>query len=219
MSTGNIVVLVSGNGSNLQALIDAATTGEGLGNGRIAAVISSQADAFALERARQADITTQVVEHKQHTDRRQYDQALKHAIDEYQPDLIVLAGFMRILTPEFVMHYMGRLLNIHPSLLPKYPGLNTHQQVLDAGDDTHGCSVHFVTETLDGGPVIAQASLPVEHDDDPEQLKQRVHKLEHLLYPIVVRWFMLGRLQMEGNQALFDGIELPPSGVMLPDSH
>ena len=133
-------------------------------------------------------------------------------IDQHQPDLVVLAGFMRILSPEFTRHYARRLLNIHPSLLPKYKGLNTHQRALDAGDLEHGCSVHFVTEELDGGPVVIQASLPVYTNDTAEQLALRVHALEHQIYPLAVRWFAEGRLRLSAQGALLDGQLLPPSG-------
>ena len=159
----NVVVLISGSGSNLQALIDSVAHD---GNpARIAAVISNRADAYGLQRAKQAGIATELLDHKQFDGREAFDAALIQAIDAHQPDLVVLAGFMRILTPGFVQHYAGRLLNIHPSLLPKYKGLHTHQRALEAGDSEHGCSVHFVTEELDGGPLVVQAVLPVMADD------------------------------------------------------
>ncbi|WP_404418871.1 phosphoribosylglycinamide formyltransferase [Marinospirillum sp.] len=208
-----VVVLISGNGSNLQALIDTCKTQEGLG-GEIAAVISDQADAYGLERAKQADIATEVLPAAGFASREEYDQALIRLIDDYQPDLLVLAGFMRILSPAFVLRFHGRLLNIHPSLLPKYRGLHTHRRALEAGDNEHGVSIHFVTEELDGGPLVIQAKVPVEVDDDETSLARRVQAKEHLLYPIVVRWFLQGRLQLQGDQPQLDGHPLPKSGVL-----
>jgi len=208
-----VVVLISGNGSNLQALIDTRLTTEGLG-GEIAAVISDQADAYGLERAKQADIATEVLPAAGHSSREDYDQALIRLLDDYQPDLIVLAGFMRILSPAFVLRYHGKLLNIHPSLLPKYRGLHTHRRALEAGDNEHGVSIHFVTEELDGGPLVIQAKVPVEVDDDETSLARRVQVKEHLLYPIVVRWFLQGRLQLQGDQPQLDGHPLPKSGIL-----
>ena len=212
-----LLVLISGNGSNLQALIDAQESEEGLG-GRIAAVISDQADAYGLERARQADIPTEVLSASDYKSREDYDQALMRLVDDYQPDLLVLAGFMRILSPAFVVRYHGKLLNIHPSLLPKYKGLHTHRRVLEAGDAEHGVSIHFVTEELDGGPLVIQARVPVEVDDDEERLARRVQAREHLLYPIVVRWFLQGRLQLEGDQPRLDHQPLPKSGVLYQET-
>ncbi|WP_416886031.1 phosphoribosylglycinamide formyltransferase [Marinospirillum sp.] len=211
--TRRVVVLISGNGSNLQALIDAQQTQEGLG-GEIVAVVSDQPDAYGLERARQAEIATQILPKGEFKSREDYDQALIRLLDEYQPDLLVLAGFMRILTPAFVLRYHGRLLNIHPSLLPKYKGLHTHQRALEAGDTEHGVSIHFVTEELDGGPLILQAKVPVEVDDDEKTLARRVQVKEHLLYPIVVRWFLQGRLQLQGDQPTLDGQPLPKTGIL-----
>ncbi|WP_218563965.1 phosphoribosylglycinamide formyltransferase [Marinospirillum perlucidum] len=208
-----VVVLISGNGSNLQALIDAQASETGLG-GQIAAVISDQPDAYGLERAQQAGIATEVLPASSYKNRQEYDQALLRLLNDYQPDLVVLAGFMRILSPDFVIRYHGKLLNIHPSLLPKYKGLHTHRRVLEAGDGEHGVSIHFVTEELDGGPLIIQARVPVEVDDDETSLARRVQVKEHLLYPIVVRWFLQGRLQLQGNQPELDGQPLPKSGVL-----
>lgn len=155
----NIVVLISGNGSNLQAIIDACKTNKI--KGTLRAVFSNKADAFGLERARKAGIATHTLIASQFDSREDYDRELMHEIDVYAPDVVVLAGFMRILSPAFVSHYAGRLLNIHPSLLPKYPGLHTHRHALENGDEEHGTSVHFVTDELDGGPVILQAKVPV----------------------------------------------------------
>jgi phosphoribosylglycinamide formyltransferase-1 len=205
-----IVVLISGNGSNLQAMIDACKTKKI--NGTLAAVFSNKADAFGLERAAEAGIPGHALSASQFADRAAFDRQLMHEIDAYAPDVVVLAGYMRILSPEFVAHYSGRLLNIHPSLLPKYPGLHTHRQALDNGDTEHGTSVHFVTDELDGGPVILQAKVPVFEGDDEDEITARVQHQEHAIYPLVVSWFMEGRLAMRGNAAWLDGKELPPQG-------
>lgn len=181
-----IVVLISGFGSNLQALIDAERRNE-LGGGQIVAVISNRADAYGLERARMAGIPTEVLNHKDFPERADFDAALMARIDAHRPDLVVLAGFMRILTPAFVHHYAGRLINIHPSLLPKYPGMNTHARAIEAGEAEHGATVHFVTEGVDEGPIILQGRVPVLPDDTPETLQQRVHAIEHQIYPEAVR--------------------------------
>ena len=211
----SIVVLISGSGSNLQALIDACSSG--FIPGKISAVISNKANAYGLVRASEAGISTQVLSHKHYSSRDSYDIAMIDAIDQHKPDLVVLAGFMRILTPAFVNHYAGRLLNIHPSLLPKYQGLNTHQRAIDAGDEEHGCSVHFVTEQLDGGPVILQAKVPVFADDDADCLAERVHEQEHRIYPLVVRWFCQNRLQQHADQASLDGTILAANGYANDD--
>lgn len=209
----NVVVLISGSGSNLQALIDSVAHD---GNpARIAAVICNRAGAYGLERAKQAGIATELLDHKQFDGREAFDAALIQAIDAHQPDLVVLAGFMRILTPGFVQHYAGRLLNIHPSLLPKHKGLHTHQRAIEAGDSEHGCSVHFVTEELDGGPLVVQAVLPVMADDTAESLAQRVHEQEHQIYPLAVRWFAEGRLRLGAQGAMLDGQPLPASGHLI----
>ncbi|MGD8266048.1 MAG: phosphoribosylglycinamide formyltransferase [Chromatiales bacterium] len=187
-----VVVMISGNGSNLQAIIDASKNDPGLYE--VVAVISNREDAYGLERADQAGISSAVIDHKAYDSRESYDHALMQIIDAFTPGLVVLAGFMRILTPEFVHHYTGRMLNIHPSLLPKYKGLNTHQRAIDAGDKVHGCSVHFVTEELDDGPVLLQAEVPVLDGDTAESLAERVHVQEHIIYPEAVRRFALGEL-------------------------
>ncbi|MCX2779912.1 phosphoribosylglycinamide formyltransferase [Microbulbifer thermotolerans] len=204
------VVLISGSGTNLQALIDTAAS-EGA-EFSVCAVISNKSDAYGLIRASDAGIATSVVNHRDFDDRGSFDRALMEEIDRHQPDLVVLAGFMRILTPEFVRHYKGRLLNIHPSLLPKYQGLHTHKRALEAGDDEHGATVHFVTEELDGGPAIVQAVVPIETGDTPERLAERVQVQEHVIYPLAVTWFAQGRLRMMGDQAELDGEILPRSG-------
>lgn len=206
----SVVVLISGSGSNLQAILD--NCASGYIAGRVTAVISNKANAYGLERARLAKVPALVLDHKNYPDRLSYDRALMTLIDEHQPDLLVLAGFMRILTAEFVAHYQGRLLNIHPSLLPKYQGLNTHQRALDAGDTVHGCSVHFVTAELDGGPVVLQAKVPVFPEDDAASVAERVHEQEHRIYPLVVRWFCQDRLQQQLDKALLDGQILSPHG-------
>lgn len=198
-----VVVLISGSGSNLQALIDAIKAGRL--PAQIVAVISNKADAYGLQRAALAGIPAEVLEHSQFADREQFDQALGGLIDRFQPDLVVLAGFMRILTPAFVTHYTGKMLNIHPSLLPLYKGIHTHKRVLEDKAREHGVSVHFVTPELDGGPVVMQAKIPVLPSDTPESLAERVQVQEHMIYPRVVKWFVEGRLMLEGNQVVLDG--------------
>lgn len=199
-----VVVLVSGHGSNLQAIFDRAPA---LGY-EVRAVISDRADAGALERARKASVAAEVLLPAGYPDRDAYDAALAALIDKHSPKLLVLAGFMRILGPAFVRRYAGRMLNVHPSLLPKYRGLHTHRRVLEAGDASHGCSVHFVTEELDAGAVIAQAVVPVEKDDDETALRVRVQAREHVIYPEVIGWFAAGRLTLKGGQIMFDGVPL-----------
>ena len=206
----NIVVLISGSGSNLQAIIDACE--QKRIPGTIRAVFSNKADAFGLERAREAGIPQHALAASQFASREAFDRELMHEIDAYAPDVVVLAGYMRILSAEFVQHYQGKLLNIHPSLLPKYPGLNTHRQALDNGDTEHGTSVHFVTEELDGGPVILQAKVPVFDGDNEEEITSRVQAQEHAIYPLVVGWFLSGRLKMQDNHAWLDDVKLPPEG-------
>ncbi|MGB2078381.1 MAG: phosphoribosylglycinamide formyltransferase [Vibrio sp.] len=205
-----ILVLISGSGSNLQSLIDASEAGRL--EGEICAVISNKADAYGLERAKNHGIATHFVDSKGYASREEFDAALIQVMDSYQADLIILAGFMRILTPAFVQHYQGKMLNIHPSLLPKYTGLHTHQRAIDAGDSEHGTSVHFVTEELDGGPVILQARVPVFGDDDADTLAARVLTQEHQIYPLVAQWFVTGRLVMKDGAAVLDGKVLPTQG-------
>ncbi|CCQ12299.1 Phosphoribosylglycinamide formyltransferase [Pseudoalteromonas luteoviolacea B = ATCC 29581] len=209
-----IVVLISGSGSNLQAIIDACQNGQI--NGSIAAVISNKADAYGLTRATQANIPTQVLSHKEFASREDYDGALSQLIDKFCPDLVVLAGFMRILTPSLVQKFKGKMLNIHPSLLPKYQGLNTHQRAIDANDSEHGVSVHFVTEELDGGPVVLQAKVPVDATDTAQTLAQKVHEQEHIIYPLVVKWFSERRLTMEAEHAVLDNQVIPAQGAQNP---
>ena len=206
-----VVVLISGSGSNLQALIDQSL--QGALDIDIKAVISNKASAYGLERASKANIPTHTLDHKQFESREAFDAALTEVIDQYQPKLVVLAGFMRILTEQFTRHFEGRMLNIHPSLLPKYKGLNTHQRVLEAGDQEHGVSVHFVTSELDDGAVVLQAATNVEIDDNVDTLAQKVHTLEHIIYPLSVKWFSTGRLRLENGVANLDGQALPNTGM------
>ena len=205
-----LVILVSGSGSNLQSFIDASKASTL--NADIAAVVCNRPGAFGLERANNAGIATELVDHTEYDSRETFDAELIKRIDHYQPDLIILAGFMRILTPGFVNHYLGRLLNIHPSLLPKYPGLNTHQRAIDAGDSEAGATVHFVTEELDGGPPIIQASVAIKEGDNSDDLAKRILAEEHQIYPLAAQWFAEGRLTLEGNKAYLDGEQLPDSG-------
>ncbi|MCG6940404.1 MAG: phosphoribosylglycinamide formyltransferase [Thiohalocapsa sp.] len=190
-----VAVLISGSGSNLQALIDAQQAGELAADIRV--VVSNRADAYGLTRARQAGIETQVLSHRGFPNRADYDAALADLLGDFDPGLVVLAGFMRILTPEFVAGFHGRMFNIHPSLLPKHPGLHTHQRALEAGDTEHGATVHFVTEELDGGPAVIQARVPVLPGDDADRLAARVLAQEHRIYPLAVRWFASGRLRLD----------------------
>lgn len=201
ISQFRIIVLISGNGSNLQAIIDAIVAKKL--SAHISAVISNRADAFGLERAKKANIPTHVLINKDFKNNDEYDRALQQCIDQYQPQLIVLAGFMRILGKDFVKHYYGKIINIHPSLLPKYTGLNTHQRVLDAGEKEHGVTIHFVTEDLDSGPIIAQTKLTVEPTDTAEILKQKVHQLEHALYPKVIQQIVDGHLFLEKGKVRY----------------
>ncbi|WHP07702.1 MULTISPECIES: phosphoribosylglycinamide formyltransferase [Acinetobacter] len=197
-----IAVLVSGNGSNLQALIDA-QHGKQL-SGQIVGVLSNKADAYALRRAEDANIATAVISHKDFPNREAFDVAMHQQLLAWQVDLVILAGFMRILTPEFVSKWQGKMLNIHPSLLPFYKGMNTHQRVLNTGDRLHGCTVHFVTAELDAGQSIAQSVIQVNLQDTVESLAQRVHELEHFIYPQVAQWLCNGQLTWENGQAYFN---------------
>ncbi len=186
----NIIILISGRGSNMQALLKAKLPC------RIAAVISNKADAQGLEFAQAQGIPTAVVSHRDHPDRASFDTALAQAIDSYQPDFVVLAGFMRILTEDFVNHYKGRLVNIHPSLLPSYGGLDTHARALHDGVKIHGCTVHFVTPALDHGPIIIQAAVPVLHHDTEQTLAARVLREEHRIYPQAICWLCKGEIEL-----------------------
>ncbi|MGM0632642.1 MAG: phosphoribosylglycinamide formyltransferase [Pseudomonadota bacterium] len=206
-----VVVLISGNGSNLQAIMDASHDSAY----EVVGVVSNRPEAYGLQRAANAGVPGAVVDHRDYPDRESFEQALATTIDAWQPRLLVLAGFMRILTAGFVSRYSGCILNIHPSLLPAYRGTNTHQRVLDAGEHEHGVSVHFVTEELDGGPVICQAAVPVEAGDDRDSLARKVATREHSIYPEAVDWFARGRLVMRDNAAFLDDRRLPESGVRL----
>ncbi len=205
-----IVVLISGSGSNLQSLIDACD--KGAIAGEVVAVISNKAGVLGLTRAQDAAISTDILTARPGQAREDYDEQLRQLIDQYSPDLVVLAGFMRILSADFVTHYAGRMLNIHPSLLPKYKGLHTHQRAIDNGDHEHGVSVHFVTAELDGGPVVLQAKVPVFADDDAAELARRVQQQEHQIYPLVVSWFTSERLVMRDGHAYLDNKQLPSDG-------
>lgn len=201
------VILISGRGSNLEALLDAALPGV------CAAVISNRPEAGGLAAAARRGVATHVIDHRGFASREEFDAALAAEIERHAPDLVLLAGFMRILTDGFVEQFAGRLLNIHPSLLPAFPGIGTHARALAAGVRLHGCSVHFVTLALDGGPIIAQAAVPVRADDDEASLAQRVLVEEHLLYPRVVRWFLEGRLRLADARVQLAG-ETPVAGAL-----
>jgi phosphoribosylglycinamide formyltransferase-1 len=202
-----VVVLISGRGSNLQAIID--DGGQPDCPFELCAVVSNRPDAAGLERALQANIATRTVDHKSHASRESFDAGLARAIDTWRPGLVVLAGFMRLLTHAFVDHYDGRLINIHPSLLPAFPGLDTHQRAIASGAAEHGASVHFVTAALDGGPLIVQARVPVLDGDDADTLAARVLAREHRILPLAIRWFAEGRLSIEGagqdQRVILDG--------------
>ncbi len=209
-----LVILISGSGSNLQSFIDACRQKDSTGKlaAQIAAVISNKPDVKGLTRASEANIPNIVVDHRAFDSRDAFDANLADVIDSFAPDLVVLAGFMRILTPQFVNRFVGRLINIHPSLLPAYPGLHTHQRAIEAGDAEAGATVHFVTPELDGGPAILQARVPVLADDDANSLAQRVLAVEHKIYPIAAQWFCSGRLIMRDGRAVLDNQPLGDSG-------
>jgi len=205
----SIVILISGRGSNMEAIVRAAQ--KEAWPAKISAVISNRPDAGGLDFARSHNIPAESLDHRQFESRQAFDAALIKLIDTYQPDLVVLAGFMRILTADFVQHYEGRLLNIHPSLLPLFPGLATHEQALEAGVQEHGATVHFVTEALDHGPIVLQVSVPVVSGDTPDTLAQRVLKQEHIIYPRAVRWFIDNRISIDQNRVLVS----PPESQLL----
>jgi len=211
--THQLAVLISGSGTNLQAIMDAQKAGTL--DAEIAVVFSNRANAAGLERAAQAGIPTASLDHRDYPNREQFDQAMIEVLTPYAPDTVVLAGFMRILSAVFVRHYAGQLINIHPSLLPKYRGLNTHARALEAGDSEHGCSIHFVTEELDGGPLIAQAPIAVHANDTVDSLSKRVQQREHLLYPQVLQWRAQDRLELTDNGVVLDGKPLPAQGYAL----
>ncbi|MBV5286183.1 MAG: phosphoribosylglycinamide formyltransferase [Methyloversatilis discipulorum] len=204
----SVVILISGRGSNMRSIVEA-----GLG-ANVRAVISNRPDAGGLAYAREHGIATAVVDHTQHPDRAAFDHALAQEIDRHAPDLVVLAGFMRILTPGFVEHYAGRMINIHPSLLPAFTGLHTHRRAIEAGCRIAGVTVHFVTGELDGGPIIAQTAVPVLASDDEATLAARVLAQEHLLYPRVVRWFLEDRLTLQHGRAVLRDEATPAAGAL-----
>lgn len=204
------VILISGRGSNMDALLDARLPGECVG------VISNRPEARGLEIAAQRGLPTHAIDHKAFPSREAFDAALAELLDGLKPDLVLLAGFMRILTPAFVECFAGRLLNIHPSLLPSFPGVHTHEQALAAGVKLHGCSIHFVTAALDGGPIVAQAAVPVLPADDAASLAARVLREEHRLYPRVARWFLEGRLRLVDGRAVLVGAQAPEGALVVP---
>ena len=197
-----IVVLISGGGSNLQTIID--RIADNTINAEICAVITNKPDAYGIKRAQKSNIPTEIIDHSQYDSRESFDAELTRRIEKYQPELIVLAGFMRILSDDFVNHFYGKMINIHPSLLPKYRGLHTHKRALDAGDSEHGLSIHYVSAKLDGGPVILQKTVPVLENDTESSLAERVLAQEHIAYPQVIQWFSQGRLQLIDNQVILD---------------
>ena len=205
MKNFSFAVLLSGNGSNLKAMIKAIN--EDILEGSICCVLCNNPKAYGIERAKQANIPSKTLNHKDFSSREEFDLCMIETLKEFKPDLIVLAGFMRILSSVFVQHYLGRLINIHPSLLPRYPGLNTHKKVLTSGDKFHGITIHFVDETLDGGPICAQSSIEVQTKSETE-LKNQIHLLEHKLYPKVINWFGQGRLKLKHKKAFLDGREI-----------
>jgi len=209
-----IVILISGRGSNMEALI--AARDAGTLPVEIAAVISNRPEAEGLETAARASITTHFINHKAFAGREAFDVRLAECIDQFAPDLVVLAGFMRILSEGFVRHYEGRLINIHPSLLPSFPGLHTHQRALEEGVRIHGCTVHFVTPTLDHGPVIIQAAVPVLDSDDEASLAARVLRQEHLIYPQAVRWFVEGKLSLDNGRVRLAAEQADGAALIAP---
>ena len=210
--TKRVAVLLSGRGSNFQSLLNASL--EGSLGGEISLVVSNRPGAGGLIIAQDAGIGTALIDHQRYPTREAFDQDLAGAIDSEQPDLVVLAGFMCILTPEFVARFAGRLMNIHPSLLPLYPGLHTHQRALDNGDRYAGATVHYVTGELDGGPPILQAKVPVNSGDDADALAARVLALEHQIYPVAVNWHLCGRLRWDDSDLLKDGVPVQPTGEL-----
>ena len=207
-----LVVLVSGSGSNLQSIIDGCANSEI--NATVCAVISNNPDAGGLERAAKAGIPNLAIDHRAFDSRESFDQALSELIDSFSPDLVILAGFMRILTAGFVDHFLGRMMNIHPSLLPAYPGLNTHRRAIEAGDKKAGATVHFVTPELDGGPSIIQAQVELAAGDNEDSLAAKVLSFEHKIYPEAVKWFCLDRLLMENNRVMLDNNPVSESGII-----
>jgi len=196
-------ILISGSGTNLQAFIDAVDSGDL--DLDLVVVFSNNPGAYGLERAERAGIPTACIQHAEYPDRESFDLAVRAELDRFEPDLLILAGFMRILSPDFVAHYPGKIINIHPALLPLYPGLNTHRRVLDAGDEWHGSTVHFVTEELDGGPRILQGRLPVAPGESADELQTRVQAVEHQIYPMAAGWVGSGKAEFRGGETWIDG--------------
>lgn len=212
MTTKNIVILISGRGSNMQAIIDQAMQGDLPVT--IRAVISNRPEAPGLALASQAGIHTEVINHEDFANKPEFEAALSACIDKHKPDLIVLAGFMRVLSSDFVGRYEQKMINIHPSLLPAFPGLHTHERAIEAGVAEHGASVHFVTANVDSGPIIIQRTVPVKADDTPESLASRVLAQEHQIYPLAIKWFAQSRLKITNNQVLLDGEHQPEQGLV-----
>lgn len=210
-SLPRLAILASGNGSNMQAIADACR--DGTISARITVVGSNRPGAGVLERARRAGIPQVVVDHRDYATRDAFDRAMLAELEPHTPDLVLLAGFMRILTPQFIASFRGRLLNIHPSLLPKYPGLKTHARALAAGDREHGATVHFVTDELDGGPPVVQATVPITQNDNADTLAARVLELEHRIYPLAVSWWVTGRLRLTAGEVTLDGKKVPATGI------
>lgn len=204
-------MLISGNGSNLQALIE-----HNNHYGDLLLVISNNPDAYGVQRARKASIDCQIIDNKNYTNREQFDRQIANCLQDYRIDLVLLAGFMRILTPGFIQQFKGKILNVHPSLLPKYQGLSTHQKVLEAADRYHGASVHFVTDQLDSGPIVLQDRFKVAADATAASLQEQVHQIEHRIYPLVMQWYCQDRLLMDEERVLLDGKPLPVGGLQYP---
>ena len=216
MSTPSIVILISGSGSNLQAIIDAIA--EKRIHANISAVISNRPDALGLEKAKTADINTIVIDHTHFNEREQFDEALAKQVAKLNPDLVVLAGFMRILPEAFIKQYEDRILNIHPSLLPEFKGMYTHRRALEAGHKQHGASVHFVSNELDSGPVVVQAKLAILDDDNETSLAKRVLKQEHIIYPLAIEWFTSGKLSLVNNQVHFNKKPIKKAAIWQSDT-
>lgn len=207
----NVVILISGRGSNMQAIID--QTQNGNLPVIIKAVISNRPDAPGLSIANKAGIQTEAVDHKNYSSKTDFEVALSTCIDSHKPDLVVLAGFMRVLSSEFVGKYSQKMINIHPSLLPKFPGLNTHERAISSGATEHGASVHFVTADVDSGPIIIQSTVSVDKSDTPDSLASKVLSEEHRIYPLAVKWFAQSRLKISGKKVLLDGEIKPEQGL------
>lgn len=207
-----IAILISGRGSNMQAILDAGLPVE------VAAVVSNNPDARGLEIARSRGLTTATVNHRDYPDRHAFDTALAERLAGFRPDLVVLAGFMRILTENFIARFAGRILNIHPSLLPAFPGVDTHRRAIEAGVRLHGCTVHFVTPAVDHGPIVIQAAVPVRPDDDEARLASRVLEQEHRIYPLAVRWYAEGRLRIDRGRVQIGAEYRFPQPVVSPES-